>query len=826
MKGNNQLLVALLATLGASGIAGATEEESSAVEQLSEVVVTATKQSTTVQTTPISIVAITGEQIASRGVADLGSLVSSVPQIAVRNTGGPGEMEFEIRGLNSQGGNSSMVGMYLGEIPLSVNMAAVTGKISMDPVLYDLQRVEVLSGPQGTLYGASSMGGTIRLIPNPAKLNTYAASAQEVVSGTVSGGGINHQENAMVNLPLGDTAAVRIVGSFLDNSGWIGRRVIEDGAVAVDSGAYPDVLRPSNFYSAPLQAALTGVNTTQINSIRAQILWQPVEDLTIEPVALYQSIRQGAPPAVDVDGNPTHPRVPAVWAHYQPFDAPELQTDSLNFGSLTMVYQLPSFSLTSATGFWQRNFLTLQDSTEQIASGVAIPVYDASGGGLGPNYSTAGPGALERAYTRQLSEEFRITSTKAGPLQWVAGYFYQHLFSRDEFSILAPEATKLLGGSNLSTTSAPEDMYQNAVYGNASWRFSPHFEIAAGLRYYHYRLNLSGGVYSGLFGPLGAEGLDVPYNFGDSTSASGSVPSVTLTYNVDPDHMVYTKIGKAFRLGGISTYPLPVTYASNTSPLFVAEVANECGLQAKVLLTTTCDPNLLLQAPTTFKSDSLWSYELGEKSSFFNHRLIANLSAYWENWNDPQVITNIAGNPLTINGGNARIKGVEGQLQTLLPGGFDLSVNASYTDAKFIESSAFAGYPAGLRIPDTPQVSASANLQWKRNLVNDLSLFGSLEVNYTGSKTNLPFGVTSTLLTTNELLVHLPAYTLANIRFGIRGERERDSRWTAALFVNNFTNNHVLLDPQPQITLQTSAFERYIINQPLTAGIDVTYELR
>jgi iron complex outermembrane receptor protein len=243
------IMVTVAASLGTTGVIYAADDQLSAApsDQLTEVTVTATRRSTTVQTTPISITALTADQIASRGIVDVDSLVSSVPDIAVRNTGGPGEMEFEIRGLNSQGGNSSMVGMYLGEIPLSTAMGSQLGKNSMDPGLYDLQRVEVLSGPQGTLYGSSSMGGTIRLIPTAPQLNTYAASTQEVVSGTVSNGGINHQENGMVNLPLGDTAAVRIVGSFVDDSGWVNRRVLADGTVPVDTGVFPNVSRTSNF---------------------------------------------------------------------------------------------------------------------------------------------------------------------------------------------------------------------------------------------------------------------------------------------------------------------------------------------------------------------------------------------------------------------------------------------------------------------------------------------------------------------------------------------------------------------------------------------------
>lgn len=820
------ILVGWAATLGTAGIAYAADDQPSAAaaDQLTEITVTATRRTTTVQTTPISITAFTADQIASRGMVDVDSLVSSVPDIAVRNTGGPGEMEFEIRGLNSQGGNSSMVGMYLGEIPLSTAMGSQLGKNSMDPDLYDLQRVEVLSGPQGTLYGSSSMGGTIRLIPNPAQLNTYVASTQEVVSGTASGGGINHQENGMVNLPLGDTAAVRIVGSLVNDSGWIQRLVITDGAVGVDPGVFPNVTRPSNFYSAPLQETLNGVNTTEIDTVRASILWQPMDNLKIEPMVMYQLTQQGGPPAVDVNGNPTHPQVPAVWAHYEIYDAPEPQTDSLSFGSLTMVYELPLFSLTSATGFWHRDFLDLQDETEQVDSAIGIPVYDPSQGGIGPNYSSKGPGMLEQDSSRQLSEEFRVTSTSEGPFHWVGGYFYQDLNSEVHTSVLAPQATPVLGGTALSVNTVPEDLIQNAVYGNVSWRFSPQFEVSAGFRHYHYSLGETSTEY-GLFTPLGAEGTEVPYNAATSISASGTVPSATLTFNIDPDHMVYVRMGKGFRLGGVSTLtgPIPVVAASNTNPLYASEVANECGLQAKILLTATCNPNILLQAPTTFRSDSLWSYELGEKSSFFDHRLIANLDVYLEDWYDPQVATDLAGYGLTVNGGNARIKGVEGQMQALLPGGFDLSLNASYIDAKFIESSALSGYPAGTQIPDTPEFAGSAVLQWQRKLADRLSLFGSLEEDYTGTRTDLPFGVTATLPTMDQLLVHLPAYGVGNVRFGIRGERNGGDRWTAALFVNNFTNKHVLLDPQPQIALQTAAYERYVISQPLTAGLDVSY---
>jgi iron complex outermembrane recepter protein len=203
--------------------------------------------------------------------------------------------------------------------------------------------------------------------------------------------------------------------------------------------------------------------------------------------------------------------------------------------------------------------------------------------------------------------------------------------------------------------------------------------------------------------------------------------------------------------------------------------------------------------------------------------LIANFDVYFENWRAPQVATNLAGYGLSVNAGNAHIKGIEGQVQALLPAGFDLALNASYVDAKFIEDSAISGYPAGTQIPDTPKFSGSAVLQWKRNLANGSTVFSSLEDDYVGARTDLPFGVTATLLTMDQLLVHLPSYNLLNLRLGVKGKQDGGGRWSAALFVKNLTNKRVLIDPQPQVALQTAAYDRYVVNQPLTAGIDISY---
>lgn len=817
-----------LSAFGFNGGARARSALNTPSTGLQQIVITATKRRTTVQTTPISITALTGAEMASRGLTTLDSIVATVPGLAVRDSGSPGTDEFEIRGLNSQGGNTSMVGLYLGPIALSAPATSEFGKVVIDPNTYDLNRVEVLRGPQGTLYGSSSMGGTIRLIPNRPKLKTFEASGEEVLAHTSDGGGLNHRENGMVNIPLGRTAAVRIVGSFTHDSGWIKRLVIQDGAVAVDSGVYPNVSRPANFYTAPLQQSVSGVNTTNVDQVRAELLWKPTKNLTIYPMLMYEGTRAGGPNEVDVNGEPTHPQLPSVLAHYEIYNTPEPQTNSFSLGSLHVAYDLPSISLTSDTGFWHQNSIHQEDSTEEIASAIGIPVYDVSAGGIGPNASPYGQGIANQDYTRQISEEFRLASVKPirlpkGRLQWLLGYFYQDLYSETDQVVSAPQATPVIGGTALFANLQPQDIVQNAVYGDASWEITPHWKLAAGFRHYQYSLSQTNSQW-GLFSVYPTPPYTQKFNTAASVAASGTIPSFTLTYTINDNDMVYANAAEGFRLGGASQ-PVPVLAATAANQaLNAVEVSNECAIQAKVLLSTACDPNILLQAPATFKSDTVWSYELGEKSAFFHRRMTVDLSAYYEHWLHPQIETAMSGFNITVTGSDAAIAGLDLQVNALLPWGFRFLLSGGYTHAQFLFDSPLTGYPAGYSIPDTPKVTASGVLSWQHDLSDRLAMFGSIEADYVGDRSEVPLVVTATLQNINQVLMTLPAYSLANLRFGLKGVTNSGDSWTAALFVNNLTNNLVLLDPQPQMALQTEAYTRFTMTQPLTAGVDVSYD--
>ena len=193
-------------------------------DALEEIVVTAEKRSSTVQDTPISMTAMSGDLMQQEGVSNLTGVVQAVPGISVR-TAGPGQTELEMRGLSSSGGSAPTVGFYLDDYPLTPPAAALNGKVVIDPDLFDLNRVEVLRGPQGTLYGSGSMGGTIKLVTNPAKLNEFEGAVEAIGSGT-TGGGFNRGGNLMLNAPLiDDRLAMRVVLTDKYTDGWLNRIV-------------------------------------------------------------------------------------------------------------------------------------------------------------------------------------------------------------------------------------------------------------------------------------------------------------------------------------------------------------------------------------------------------------------------------------------------------------------------------------------------------------------------------------------------------------------------------------------------------------------------
>ena len=842
MKPKSILITSIALAVAGSPWVAAADEAAGQGGALEEVVITATKRESTVQDTPISVTAISAADIANKGLTDFNSLAQTVPGIAMR-TSGPGQTEFEMRGLSSAGGNASVVGFYLDETALSSPASAQLGKVVIDPNLYDLNRVEILRGPQGTLYGSSSMGGTVKVVPNAPQLGVYTVSGETVVSQTDSGGGTNFTQNGMVNLPLGTEVALRLVGSSDSESGWLNRYVFADGAVPTDGATGA---RPPGFYSAPLQEVATQANASTLDSFRASLLWRPNDDLSITPAFMWQHTHQDGPNAVDVDGTPSHPQVPASQGHWEIYDTPEPQDDRFTLGSLKIEWQTEHMLITSATGDWTRRTLVSQDGTEENdgpsglgSLGTASP-YDTSAGGLGPvGPGPSGPGVQERDATQQFSEELRLTSTDKGPFQWQAGYYYQRLKSEWDMWSVNPQVISA-GIGNIYVDYMPQTITQNALFGEGSLEFAQGWKATVGLRAYHYEYTQSNSEW-GDFTPYGfanllsgastvAGNID-PFNTTASGNASGVNPKFDLSWQMNPQLLLYATAARGFRMGGtdqpFTGYLTTVSPADCGAPSSLAIIL-QCGLQEKLSASRTSPggyiapnvqfPNASAQGVPQFKSDSVWNYELGEKGEFFDRQLTINFDVFYERWNNPQLATNVGGFGYTVNGANASILGSELELWVKLPAGFSFAGNLGLADSKFLSDSAITGYQSGTAIPDSPKVTSSVTLRNVQPLTGEYQLISSLSYNYIGERTNAPYGETITLFNMNQLLVHLPAYGLMNLRAGIKADD-----WSFNLFANNLLNKEALLDTQPQINLQTSAFTRYIVNQPRTYGLDVNY---
>jgi outer membrane receptor protein involved in Fe transport len=741
--------------------------------QLEDIVITATKRSSTVQDTPISVTAVSGEDIQDRGISDFTALAQSIPGISMRSSG-PGQTEFEMRGMTSAGGNSSTVGFYLDDTPLTAPAAAQNGKVVIDPNLYDLNRVEVLRGPQGTLYGSGSMGGTIKVVPNAPNPAAFDASA-EGVFGETQGGGFNHAENAMVNLPLGDTAALRIVGTSSHDSGWIDRVVIANG----DFPAPTSGVR-GNVAAAPVGALYKDVNYADVESVRASLLWKPTDQLTIEPSFMYQRIYQGG--LSDIDSNP------GTMTNFQPFDQAEPFSDNFQLGSLKIEYHFPVFDLTSATSYWTRDEHLRQDGSEEIADVIGIPYYIAAGG-----FGATTPTPLEDDATKQTSEELRLTSNTDSAFKWLAGFFYSDFQSQWNLFVLQPGALGPTGTGDGFTQYQPTKIIQNAFFGEVSYDFTSALKGTVGARRYYY----TGSVNTAVSGYLSsAYSPGAPNAFAYATAGEnnqGVNPKFDLSYQISKDLMIYGTAAKGFRPGG-GNQPIPTSGA----------LGSQCEAQLQANHGTTS----FVAAPNAFGPDDVWSYELGEKWRSESGRFTVNGDVYYEKWNGVQQNIPLAcGFPYTDNAGDAQVNGAELELNAVVVPGLVFAANAGYTHAVFVGFNLETGIASGTPVQDVPNWTSSASLSYKRSIGNDLNLTARAENNYVGGHYDATAQIN-----------HLPSYDLTNLRIGVEGDH-----WSAVLFAKNVFNTKALLTDVAAINVNVSEFNRVAVGQPATYGIDLNY---
>lgn len=756
-----------------------------------EIVVTAQKRASTVQSTPISITAVGQAELQARGVVNFSSLAQSTPGVSLKSEG-PSQTELELRGMTSSGGNSPTVGFYLDDVPLTAPSSAQNGKVVIDPNVYDLARVEVLRGPQGTLYGAGSMGGTIRLITNQPDTREIAASGQAILSGT-QGGGFNHVENAMVNLPIvKDRLAIRLVGSESTTSGWIDRVVASPFPLtSTDGSVRGDVA------DAPVTKRYRNANSDREVTLRGTILWKPLDELTITPSIFFQHNKQDGISAYDSD--------PGTMAHYQPFDVAEPDTDRIIIFNNTINYDAGPVTITSATAYWKRRSKQQEDASEDFNNVNTGVTYAANNGLPNPGYyGPTGSGLVygqENDPSHQLSEEVRVASRGGGKLTWLVGAYYSDFGSTWNFAGTSqnPYAYLDLGTFDRATTPhwfdvySPTTLKQYAVFGDATYAFTPQLKANVGLRYYSYNYRYSSSI-SGWGSGLGAA---TPSDSGlIKQHADGVNPKFNLSYERSSDFMLYGTVAKGFRPGGgDAKYP-------TTGPYWSAVFAPY---------------NYTNGAwPTQYKPDSVWSYEIGEKLRLFDRRLTINSSVYYEDWQNIQLEALPGDWQLNINGNYAHIWGTEVEIRARLGSGFTLSGSASYTHAR-VSSGPHWQIPPVDRLSDVTPWTGSTVLSYETRLSDHLHFTALVENAYVGQRYSLAFAYG---YTTNGVYILLPAYDLVNARAGIKA----GDRWKVELFVNNLTNKHAQLESLFQETLPSAAFNRIVTNQPRTMGVDLSFK--
>jgi outer membrane receptor protein involved in Fe transport len=777
----------------AAQVAAAQPPADSSGPTLREVVVTAETYTSTAQSTPISISALTGTELQSRGISSLEAVAREVPGLSMRSAG-PDQSEFEARGIASNGGNSPTVGFYLGDIPLSPPAMGQIGKVVIDPNLYDLDRIEVLRGPQGTLYGASSMGGTIKLIPHAPVFNSISGSADATLSHT-DGGRANGSVDGMFNYSTGDYWAVRGVLSDTYRSGWISRTVLNPFPADVLAPDGPPYTR-GNVLAAPVQTTTPDVNTEREISGRLEVLIQPNDKLHINLLALGQSTKLGGYDEFDL------PPGPDYQTHFQPYDLAEGVHDQVSVFSATVEADLGFADLTSATGYFSRRPWQLQDASEAtswtLESFLVSPAEMAAVGM--PTYIDTP--IYEAEPEHQISEEVRLNSKGSSTLHWVTGLFYSKLNSSFVEGQNAPYIAQLSQfltppmDNPAGLTFGINNRYQisqKAAFADASWLFLPTFKVEGGLRWFRYDTSAYNNEWGYFFTPQAAPLANPPGNF---SSASGVIPRVDLAWLPTRNLTTYLSASKGFRPGG----------ANMTIPL------------------TACPSG----GPASFDPDTVWDYEAGEKALLADSRVRVNADVYYIKWSKVQQTALLScGTQYVTNAGEGRSYGPEIDLAARITDSWTFFAAGTWTqaditspNANYLTSLANSGYSfptcaiggacSSIPILNVPKETASAAVEYTRP-VGDKTLTARLDGTYTGSSWDEAFSV-----------IQLPGYGMANFRIGLNAER-----WSGTLFVTNLTNK------VPWVSANNTSFSfnigpltRISTLQPMTIGTQWSYNFQ
>jgi iron complex outermembrane recepter protein len=660
------LLGAAVCATGSVAIAAESAPESG----VQEVVVTAERRSENLQTVPLSVTALDNSSIERMGITTLKDLAREVPGLTVVSSG-PGQNILIVRGISSTAGTTATVGYYLDDTPIqaSSNAALLSARGVVDPALFDLARVEVLRGPQGTLYGSSSMGGTVKYVTTQPDATHFSATVGTQFSYT-DGGGPNVETTGTWNMPITDAVAARVSAFYRHNDGFIDRYTIN----------------PNNYLGVnPNAGVARNVNSENTSGVRAVLKIDATSNLSITPSVIFQEERLGGPFNFDSPQGSFHNLIQAR-------NTAEPTSQKTWIGNLTLRETLPDFELMSSTSYYDRDIMLSEDASNVLYFFFSpVPqnfVYPVSMHGDYRN--------------KEWTEEGRFTSTFQGPFQVTGGLFYHYVEAPLQSSIADTPGYQAafgnpFGGEIIYAGTRNASLREYAAYGEASYDIPDILKVTAGVRGFRVDqtfLQTGEGVLNG--------GSTVN---GSSSRDTGANPKVTLSHAFTPDDMVYVTASKGYRPGG----------PNNPAP------ASVCGSDVAAL-------GLSQSQLTKYNSDHLWNYEIGGKSRWLDRRLTVNGSLYYIDWTAvQQQIVLQCGFNITANFGKATSKGGELEIAYAPIDALTFTASGSYTDATLGNAIPGSDAQKGDRLTDVPRWTAAISAQYERALFGNTSGFGRVD---------------------------------------------------------------------------------------------------
>ena len=686
---------------------------------LDEIVVTATRRDSSLQDVPYSISAISAQSLEDNHVNSLADLTRQIAGVSFVDAGPTSRSNIVLRGINANGTDHPSVNTippvstYIGETPLFIPMQ-----------IDDLERVEVLRGPQGTLYGSGSLAGTLRFIPKKPDFGGVHADLEGDVSQLAVGHDFNGGLTGMLNLPFGDTVAARFSAGYTHYAGFIDERFIvklgPPGTAVNSPVGVPVSADPNNPLGPLVFSPIDNANTSNLSHVRAELLWKPADLLSAQLTYYHQNDdANGAqahspnfggnvdtPPAQNPFYSPTYPvsfpTGDTVFPQNSNYDANNsflLRTNRhTDLGALDVAYELGFGSLSSSTSYYRDAGTDVQDNTGLLT------LYPSFYGFLPRmvDYQT------DSDATKGFVQEFRLVSKPGPNVDYVAGLFYQKLASDSGQLQWIPGQTQfgtLVGdpGGNAATlgdvnviASTHSDFKDMAAFGELTLHATDRWQVTGGIRQFKqdYTLFTSTAFpFCGIFcsntnDALGTTATNRGY------SVSNHIFKLNTSYKVSDTLNAYANYAEGFRRGGSNGVPISGPFAAN--------------------------PALLVYTP-----DKTKNYEVGAKGSVGGVHYSA--AVFYIDWNNFQVDATAVASAasIAVNGPKARSKGVEFEVNGEITTGLSYDLGYSYADAQVAQDFTVIDFNtakqpvsivtgrAGDPLPNAPKTSVTAALDYR-----------------------------------------------------------------------------------------------------------------